>query len=291
MRPPLDRASLPASVIWGLFMLLSVMCFVLSGFSLYHTYLVALNSTTNERSKLAWMASGINVHAYHQIRQLSPIYERKQEELRAINAIIVETAYREAAEKRLTGGEAVAYSSPSPPAVVAPTGVDTAAAGGASAADSAAASAVSSYVTAPGFPPGPYSAELSARMHTYHFKKAEVYEIYAQLQHLEAQGFLAPHILALLPTSGGEGASASAPLTSVGEVEPTDGCVPTGIGASLTAAASTHSKPAPHVNPYSRGFIANVREVILPLHMQTVSASDSRPSATRPTQVKAKKRR
>jgi hypothetical protein len=68
------------SPMWGISLLCSVMFVVLLFFVIYHCYLVTINCTTNERTKLGWLKDGININSHHQLSQLSPIYLKKREE-------------------------------------------------------------------------------------------------------------------------------------------------------------------------------------------------------------------
>lgn len=264
-------------VIWGLFMLLSVMFLVLLGFSLYHLFLAGSNTTTNERSKLGWIAQGINVHAHHELYVLNPYYIKIQSQLREANKELVRRAFEEAKrpvphwpDAQSTAEELAEAKAISAAASAAALAVSNANRTGAStsssplgaevAASASAAPAAAAAAAAPLFPPPPYSPALQQLMLSYQSLKLDVVSTYEKLQTLQNQGFVTPSAAEALQQGQAQldapavaeatALSSSSPELatkqqkaqkaglSLGAIEATEGCVPVSAAPAVAAAAS-----------------------------------------------------
>lgn len=270
-------------LLWGLLLLLSIMCFVLFGFTLYHLHLALSNTTTNERSKRGWIEQGINVHAYAELYALNPYYMKIQQELKDLNAEIIKQAYEDIGqqppnkeERALTAAATAAATAHSEgkEAEAKPT---TDAATGATSSSTAAGS--SAPAAASTFPPPPYSLLLRSKMTRYHTLKTEVISVYHQIQKLQQQEFTSTEQEEAVK----EGRGSMAPRAVGGQtgkagmkvagVEATEGCVPTsapvaaaanGTSSASSSATSPAKKKQRRPNPYSLGLRANFLQLICP---------------------------
>jgi len=240
------------SVLWGLLMLLAVMCIVLCGFTVYHLFLALSNSTTNERSKRGWIAQGINVHSHHELAVLSPFYDKLQASLREANRALITQAYTEAGRplptppttastpaaieqakqialaastaaqqtyEQIHGAEASAKAMVPNPGAEQPKQTP-----GVTVTTPAAAAPVDSSL----FPAGPYSPSLTAALEAYFLLKRQVVATYTKLQLLQRQEFTDEH------------AKQAVQSGAAGEIR-----LPTAAAASSGAAASSTASSAP----------------------------------------------
>ena len=276
-------------------MLLSVMFVVLLCFSIYHLYLAGSNTTTNERSKLGWIAQGINVHAHHELYVLNPHYIKIQSQLREANKELVRVAFEEAGRpvphwpdanstpEQLA--EAKAISAAASAAALALANAKS------SAGSEVAASASSSTAAASLFPPPPYSPALQQLLLSYQTLKLDVVSTYEKLQTLQNQGFVTPSAAEALqqgqaqmeapavaaPSSASAGLAAKQQKAqkaglSLGGIEATEGCVPVSAvpGAAAAPPASVggeKKKKQRPPNPYSLGVWGNFMQLLYPPKM------------------------
>lgn len=258
--------------LWGLFLLLSIMCFVLFGFTVYHLYLALTNTTTNERSKAGWIQQGINVHAYAELHALNPYYVKIQRQLKELNGDIIRQAYADVGreppnkkEKALTAAATAATTAQiegkphaqqqQPQQQVDPaTGV--------------VLSPAASSPSASGFPPPPYSAALVAQMSRYHTLKTEVISVYTQIQKLQAQEFTSGEHERAVREGRPLEMRRQGETMRVAAVEATEGCVPTSVApgpaASSSSSSTSSAAAARRPNPYSLGWRRNFLQLIFP---------------------------
>ena len=253
-------------------MLLSVMFLVLTGFSLYHTFLALSNSTTNERSKRGWLSAGVNVHSHHELLILNPYYTKIQNELKDLNARIVAKAYSDVGRvpPPPTGGDPDDFKRH-----MANTKAATQAAArlveeeirakmkGQGNETNKGKLGDTSAIAEAGFPAGPYSPELTVMMRDYTRLKIEVVDTYHKLQRLQSQGYADGDATV-------DSASESKSYTDQGlryaPVEATEGCVPT-MSTPPSIQLSVPPKKTNQINPYSLGIINNLKQLLFPPKM------------------------
>jgi len=289
--------------LWGLLLLLSIMCVVLSGFTAYHLFLALSNRTTNERSKSGWIAQGINVHSHHELYVLSPYYDKIQLKLREANRALVVQAFTEAKlpvpppatlqSDPDTLAQAKIIAAAASLAAAKESGINVepaqAAANAAAAAVSASGSAAPTHV----FPSPPYSDSLLAAMRAYQTLKEEVVSTWNKLQTLQRQEFVSDEAREKCQAGEAEAvaspeelkqkaaleAEARAKGMQLGAVEKTEGCIPPSATAasmassaksavgSAAASSGDASKPVRRMkrtNPYSLGLKRNLMQLLFP---------------------------
>jgi len=285
-------------VLWGLLLLLSVMFIVLVCFASYHLFLALTNSTTNERSKFAVLRKGLNVQALYQYEVVRGVYVRKQQELKDLNAAIIQQAYAEAgksipthatkfdlAKAASTVATAVATGNPVPTTNGAASSSSSSAS--APASSSSQSSSSSSSCSQVDFPMPPYSSDLTMKFSTYHQLKIIVVALWEDMKALEQQGFMSDRVKTILKqeqekqqhqqdvgNSNGlhtqiADDSSSIPTIPKSMLERTEGCIPTSTQSAPSSSSSSSTRSDARTargfsNPYSLDVWKNFQAMLFP---------------------------